>query len=274
MEITATTKISELIKANSKSIEAIASLAKPLEKLKNPILRKIMASRVTIAEAAKMGGTTVEEFQRVLMPLGFSFKADCNPVAQKEAEILPMWLENAPQEDIDFYDVRSIIDNGADPLKEILGRFKTVPSGKILCIVNNFLPTPLIHLLKQEKAEGAFVEKVGDKEYRTYFLKKESTSSQSSEKKQVQMHDDITFDVIYKNFSPEQTRIIDVRALEMPAPLELILTELKTLPKDHALYVHHKRVPIYLLEELADKDYGIHILQKAEGDVKILIDRK
>jgi len=274
--ITPKTKISELIKENSKSVDAIASLAKPLEKLKNPILRKIMASRVTIAEAAKMGGTTVEEFQRVLTPLGFIFGEENATLAETEKEVKPEWLVNANPDQIDDFDVRPIIDNGADPLKEILHRFKEVEPGKILCVINNFVPTPLIHLLKQEKAEATFVENVSDKEFRTYFLKKEkeaAVSTVTADEKLI-MDTEECFKVVCEKFAPETTRKIDVRELEMPGPMQLILSELEELPDGHALYIDHKRVPVYLLEELADKNYEVHIQNRDEGDVKMLIFKK
>ena len=97
-----------------------------------------MASRVSIAEAAKMGGTTVEEFQRVLRPLGLSLETEIKDKEKAATDLKPSWLSQADQVDIDFYDVRPIIDEGADPLKEILGRFKTVQPGKILCIIEFF----------------------------------------------------------------------------------------------------------------------------------------
>ena len=274
--ITAKTKISELIKSNPKSVDAIASLAKPLEKLKNPILRKIMASRVTIGEAAKMGGTSVEEFKRVLLPLGFTFKQEVSTKEEVSSEPKPTWLQQTNKADIDFYDVRPIIDNGADPLKEILGRFKTIEPGKILCIINNFVPTPLIHLLKQEKAEATFVEKISEKVFNTYFLKKEKEESRSSEtvEEKLQMNDKESFDEICSQFTKDQTKEIDVRELEMPGPMEMILSELQELPAGNALYINHKRVPVYLLEELADKNYQVHINNREEGNVKMLIFKK
>ena len=274
--ITAKTKISELITYNSKSVDAIASLAKPLEKLKNPILRKIMASRVTIGEAAKMGGTTVEEFKRVLLPLGFTFDQENTASEETASEAKPTWLQQAKKADIDFYDVRPIIDNGADPLKEILGRFKTTEPGKILCIINNFVPTPLIHLLKQEKAEATFVETISDKEFNTYFLKKEKeekSSSVTAEEKLI-LDDAESFATICNKFTKEQTKEIDVRELEMPGPMEKILSELQELPAGNALYINHKRVPVYLLEELADKNYQVHINNREDGNVKMLIFKK
>lgn len=274
--ITAKTKISELIKLNSNSIDAIASLAKPLEKLKNPILRKIMASRVSIAEAAKMGGTTVEEFQRVLRPLGFNLETEIKDKEKAATDLKPSWLSQADQVDIDFYDVRPIIDEGADPLKEILGRFKTVQPGKILCIINNFVPTPLIHLLKQEKAEATYVETINDKEFHTYFLKKEKETAHSSTtaNEKLQMDDAASFEAICAQFAAEEKKEIDVRELEMPGPMQVILAELEELPSGNALYINHKRVPVFLLEKLADKNYEVHINNREEGNVKMLIFKK
>ncbi|WP_332026064.1 DUF2249 domain-containing protein [Kaistella sp.] len=273
--ISMNTKISELIKENSGSVDAIASIAKPLEKLKNPILRKIMASRVTIAEASKMTGTKVDDFKRVLSPLGFIFEGDESAKEESPAKPKPSWLQNASKEIIDFYDVRPIIDDGADPLKEILHRFKEVKPGEILCVINGFMPTPLIHLLKQEKAEDTFVETISDKEFHTYFLKKKKEAEMAgSFESKLQMNGVEAFNGILAKFSEDQIRRIDVRGLEMPGPMHTILGELEKLPEGNALFIDHKRVPVYLLEELADKDFEVHIHNVAEGDVKMLIFRK
>jgi uncharacterized protein (DUF2249 family) len=272
-KITKNTKIAELVKANPASVDAIASIAKPLEKLKNPILRKIMASRVSIAEAAKMGGAQIEDFKRVLSPLGFEFEEDVIETQADAAITKPNWLLNAAAAQIDNYDVRSIIDQGADPLKEILHRFKEVPAGHILCIINSFVPTPLIHLLKQEKAEDSFVESISPTEHHTYFLKKAKDSevpTPTKSKEKINMNDEESFAVLKKQFG-SQIKEVDVRHLEMPGPMQTILGELEVLPANYALFVNHKRVPVYLLEELADKDFEVHINNLDEGNVKMLI---
>jgi uncharacterized protein (DUF2249 family) len=219
-----------------------------------------------------MGGVTIDDFKRALEPLGFVFEGE----PQHEGQVAvsqPNWLKQAKKEDIDFYDVRSIIDNGADPLKAILQRFKETPSGGILCIINSFVPTPLIHLLKQEKAEDSFVESIDEKEHYTYFLKKGKAKVPSSQvaREKLLMDDEETFAAVRQRFSTEETKEIDVRMLEMPGPMQAILAELEGLPDGHALYVDHKKVPLYLLEELADKNYEIHIHNVREGDVKMLI---
>lgn len=274
MKINNNTKISELIKANKGVIEAIATVAKPLQRLRNPILRGVMASRVSIAEAAKMGGCNAQDIVAALLPFGFEYEA--TTAAETKIEGKPTWLLQAKQEAIFFYDVRPIIESGTDPLKEILGKFKEVPYGGVFCIINSFVPTPLIHLLQQEKAAASYVDMIAANESHTYFLKKqkETTPDKKAKEDKVIMDDATSFQQVYSSFSPAQIKEIDVRHLEMPLPMQTILGELKQLPKGNMLYVNHKRVPVYLLEELADKNYEVHILTVDESHVKMILFEK
>lgn len=274
MNFNAHTKISDIIRHDKASIDAIATIAPPLKRLKNPVLRKVMASRVTVAEAAKMGGCSVQDFIKVLQPLGYQFvdsKASLTGTSTKNME-KPSWLSAASEADITRFDVRPVIETGTDPLKNIMQKFKEVSEGKILCIVNSFIPTPLIHLLEKEKTEASYVEAIDEKEFHTYFLKKKNkTHAARLVENKVMMDDEQSFNAVRQQFSDPQIKEIDVRGLEMPGPMQTILAELKTLPGGNALYIHHKRVPVYLLEELADKQFQVHIHHIEDGNVKMLI---
>src|SRR5690625_7370785 len=92
MKFNENTKISDIIQKNKSSIDAIASIAPPLKRLKNPILRKVMASRVTVREAAKMGGCTMEDFIRVLQHLGYAYIPEQEGSTHGPAEETPDWL--------------------------------------------------------------------------------------------------------------------------------------------------------------------------------------
>jgi len=273
MDYNLQTKISEIIAHNDASIQAIAGIAPPLKRLKNPILRKIMASRVTIGEAARMGGCRPEDFIRVLDPLGFHYTPALDEQGRSAGhEPTPEWLSTVPPHTIRTLDVRPIIDQGTDPLKVIIAEFKQVVPGGILNIINTFVPTPLIHLLEGKQADRSYVKQINEKEYHTYFLKKaEIVSPEVSIRSNILMDDDITFQEACGQFSNHLTRVIDVRHLEMPGPMQSILGELAQLPREMALYVHHKRVPVYLLEELADGGFEVRIHRLEEGNVKMLI---
>ncbi|MHA6696218.1 DUF2249 domain-containing protein [Chryseobacterium sp. A321] len=279
------TKIAEVIALDPKAIEAIASLSKPLTRLKNPILRKIMASRVTLLEASRMGNVSLEEFKTALQPLGFDLDLG-DPKQANEISQKPQWLLSASENEITLFDVRDIIENGSDPLKEILGKFKTIAPGEILCVINKFIPTPLIHLLKQHKAQDGYVETKSKDLFYTYFLKQsegfsnaptnpqastpQTSTTESNSNENLTFHSPESFDALLADTPLSRQKQIDVRSLEMPGPMEAILRELKELPPTHLLFVYHKRIPIYLLEELSGQNFKVHVLQKSESDIQMI----
>lgn len=273
MKITKSTKISELIKADPRSIDAIASIAKPFKKLKNPLLRKLMASRVNIAEAAKIGGAKVSDFVKVLAPLGFEFD-EADFTSADEHNAVPTWFQTLNEKDVTRFDVRQILASGADPLKEIMAKFKKIEEGKILCIINTFVPTPLVKLFEKDNTLHHVVT-ISDNEFHTYFFKQgKVTSTPKKEGKSQIFNEEETIFLENKNrYDKNQIREIDVRHLEMPGPMQTILGELAELPEGHALYVNHKRIPMYLLEEIESDNYVIHIYTESETEVKLLIER-
>lgn len=276
MEVTADTLISELINANKDSITAIASLAKPLEKLKNPILRKLMASRVTVGEAAKMGGCTVGDFERVLAPLGFKFSSNVCSSGSANQES-PEWLQALSENQLVTFDVREMLSSGQDPLKQIIKRFKETPSGSALCIIATFIPVPLIRLLEKDGTVSHTKTLQAD-EHHTFFYKVPglaaaalTADTSTGEKVKMLNHDE--FQREYARFSNSKVREIDVRHLQMPGPMQTILEILPQLSADEALYVKHKRVPLYLLEEIADENYCVSICTVSDMDVRLLVTR-
>ena len=62
MVVNRKTRISTLIAEDSKVIDTIASINKHFNKLKNPVLRRVLAPRVTIEDASKIGGVTINVF--------------------------------------------------------------------------------------------------------------------------------------------------------------------------------------------------------------------
>ncbi|HVW59234.1 MAG TPA: DUF2249 domain-containing protein [Puia sp.] len=169
------------------------------------------------------------------------------------------------------FDVREMLAGGNDPLKEILQKYRSLKEDGALCIINTFVPLPLIRLLENQQAQ-VFTETVGPGEYRTYFL------PSSGEKSPVRvadagilMEDERSFEAACTAFRDGRMKEIDVRALEMPQPMQEILAALERLPRGHALYVYHKRVPVHLLEALAEQAYEVHIARLSEKDVRLLI---
>lgn len=56
MLINPDTKIATLLKTHPKALDAIISISTKFEKLRNPVLRKLMAGRTSISIASKIAG--------------------------------------------------------------------------------------------------------------------------------------------------------------------------------------------------------------------------
>ena len=89
MIINPNTKIAALIKQNPEALEAIVSLSPKFEKLRNPLLRKVIGGRTTISMASKLGGCSVDNFFDKLQPLGFEIDRTVNPVYQEDTKNKP-----------------------------------------------------------------------------------------------------------------------------------------------------------------------------------------
>jgi uncharacterized protein (DUF2249 family) len=64
--------------------------------------------------------------------------------------------------------------------------------------------------------------------------------------------------------------IINVRALPMPQPMMRILEALPALSENEALFVFHKKVPLFLLPELKERLFE-YVYQETQEGVELLI---
>src|SRR6187399_146027 len=94
MTINANTKIASLLKHHPDALEAIVSISQKFAKLRNPVLRKVIAGRTSIAMASKLGGCNVEDFFKRLQPLGFDIDKSVEPGKNDEKKPVPEFLKN------------------------------------------------------------------------------------------------------------------------------------------------------------------------------------
>lgn len=269
MIISPHTKIAKLLKENPDSLEAIVSLAPKFERLRNPLLRKLLAGRTTISMAAKVGGCKVEDFFEKLKPLGFEVDENAS-MEQEEKQAFPKYLQNVKKDKIVELDVRPIIDAGKDPLGSIMKSAKSIPSGGALKVINSFEPTPLIAVLEKQGYQY-YVDFVEDNNVQTWFYK------EGSDDTEIEVDDTAAamegFEEKMKEYEGRMVEI-DVRHLQMPMPMHTILETLADMDESKALYVNHKRIPVFLLPELRDAEWEYRIKEIDEGNVKLLIYKK
>lgn len=267
MIININTKIGVLIRHNPEALEAIVSISPKFIKLRNPLLREVIAGRASIAMASKIGCCKADDFFNILKPLGFEIDTAAASLGKKaEIKPVPDFLKDITTDKIIEVDVRPVLEAGKDPLNIILQKVKSLDSGQVLKIVNSFEPTPLIQLLGRQGFES-YNEIISDELVQTYFYKKTNTAlnlansvSSNSE----------GWDDILQRFNGE-LETIDVRHLEMPLPMHTIMEALETLPAEKALLVYHKRIPVFLLPELEEQKFSYRIREISDGEVNLLI---
>lgn len=167
------------------------------------------------------------------------------------------------------FDVRPVLSGGTDPLQQIMAKINELQDGQVLQIINTFKPVPLISLL-MKKGYSSYTEVINENLVNTFFYKEEGNNTGGPFEADYKTGD---WEIVKQRFSGK-TRIVDVRQLEMPGPMLSILSELESLPEGEALFVHHKKIPVYLLPELSERNFDYRIREIREGDVHLLIFRK
>lgn len=267
MTIDPNTKIATLLKAHPEALDAIVSIAPKFERLRNPLLRRLMAGRTSIAMAAKIGGCGIDKFYETLRPLGFEVD-DKVEVADEAPQAMPVFLQKVKPENIRSLDVRPTISAGKDPLKDIMQAVKGTPLAGALKVVNSFEPTPLIAVLEKQGYQS-YVNVIDDDTVETWFFKEEGVQANLADGLDVDTSGE-GFDELVEKYSGNLVEI-DVRELPMPQPMHKILETLESLPDGKALYVNHKRIPVFLLPELKEQGYEYRAKEIADGNVKLLI---
>lgn len=270
MKIDKSTKISDIIKANKKAIDVIASVNSNFKKLKNPFLRKMLAPRVNIKDAAYIGGVKPGILLAKLEQIGFEIDYEITN-ENIEKQINNNIFTTMKKETIVKFDVRPILDGGVDPFNAIMDKLKTLDEdNETLLIINSFEPIPLLNILKK-KGYTYETERPEDGTVHTFLSKADVAPKANDSVASNDVTD--TFESIEKKYSGKLIEV-DVRDLEMPMPMVTILENIEQLNSDEALFVHHKKLPQYLLPELQDRDC-IFVSQLIDDDnVKLIIYKK
>ncbi len=267
MTINAHTKIASLIKQHPDALETIVSISPKFTKLRNPVLRKVIAGRTSIAMASKLGGCSVDDFFNKLQPLGFEIDKTANAIDKPEGNIpVPEFMKHIQADKITELDVRPVIETGKDPLNIILQQVKALETGYVLKVINSFEPTPLMYLLGKQGFEY-YAEKISDELVFTYFYKQSDKPMQFENKVTAYSEG---WDEILNRFNGK-LETVDVRNLEMPLPMHTILEALDILSADKALFVYHKRIPVFLLPELEERNFSYRIKEISDAEVHLLI---
>ncbi len=265
MKISADTKIASLVKENPLALEAIVSISKAFEKLRNPYLFRLMAKRASIQMACKIAGCKISDFYEKLKPLGFEQDLS-NKISSENIDIKKELFPDISTLKLIQLDVRPILEKGLDPLQEILAKVNVINDKQVLEITNSFLPIPLINLLEKQGFLSEIVTQEDDLSIVRFYRN-------SNEYKPLKIEEDYNsedWDLVYQKYKDEWS-IIDVRAMQMPQPMMTILEALDTIGSNGSLFIRHHKVPLFLLPELVERNIEYRINRMNEKEVNLIL---
>ena len=164
-------------------------------------------------------------------------------------------------------DVRPILESGVDPFKEIMAQLDKMQDDEQLLIINTFEPIPLLNILKDRGYEYETTRPVDGEVHTRLFKvdqKKALIKEEPKEKK------DWTYEDALKTYEGKMTEI-DVRHLEMPMPMVTILEAIEKVEDQQALFVHHKKLPQYLIPELENRGFSFVSNEVDDLNIKLII---
>lgn len=269
MKINGKTKVSAVIKHNIEAIDTIASINVHFNKLKNPILRAVLAPRVTLSDASRIGKCELSMILNKLADIGFEIEQETQPImnqiSEEKVDVIQI-IKFLGHRNCDILDVRPLIEKNEDPFTLIMSLVKELNAKTALEILNSFEPIPLIRILKTKGYESLTIK--DEENYRTFIKVGTPQNNPTQSNHTICSSDGFENQLIkYKGNLIE----IDVREMEMPLPMVTILQEIGNIKDDNALFVFHKKIPQYLLPELTERGFKTSILEIAEGNVNLLI---
>lgn len=184
MKVTAEMKVKDALKINERMLDAFTWLAPEFERLRNPALRKVMANRVTIEQAARVAKLPLAEILYVLNlaageePEQLNREFDSLPVgafqvARDNSRRKPRELLNLKDRDerVRFVDVMPHAGQSEDPLPTIMHNMLALESDReVLLVRHPFDPIPLRELFAR-RGFASWAEERRPAEWYIYFYR-------------------------------------------------------------------------------------------------------
>ncbi|UKJ08928.1 DUF2249 domain-containing protein [Solitalea lacus] len=171
-------------------------------------------------------------------------------------------------ENMVLLDVRPLLAQKQDPFKQIMEMVNTLQSSWGLLLITPFEPVPL-YTVMQSKGFVYRTERKSNNEIHSYFEPDPLSVKNLAKEPECNFnYNDETFVSLLNTFKGKLHEV-DVRELEMPQPMLTILEALEHLPEEHALLVHHKKIPLFLLPELKARNFEYLIYNKEKVEILI-----
>lgn len=256
--IAADTTVARLLDEHPQLLEFLAGYHAHFEKLRDPLLRRVMAPRVTIAEAARIASVDPGDLLAALRRAAGEPAAPATVPVPAEAVPMPPALAAIPESRRVHVDVRDDIRRGREPFARIMAAVKDLGADAALVVRAPFEPVPLYDVLGK-RGLAHWTERRATDDFTVWFYRAALTAMPGAT----------------TGAAPARVRTLtlDVRGLEPPLPMVLVLERLETLTPDEELQVVHERRPMFLYPQLDERGFAHRTDEPEPGVVRIVIRR-
>lgn len=260
--ITRDTTIARLLEEHPELLEFMASYHAHFEKLRNRLLRRVMAPRVTVADAARIAGVPEGELLGALQrAAGIAPPAPCEHAPRSgerwSPTPRPTVLDAVPPGARVDLDVRDDIRRGEEPFARIMAAVKGLGPGAVLVLRAPFEPVPLYDVLGK-RGLAHWTERRAADDWSVWFYRAPTAAPAAAPA---------------RPSAEPGPATLDVRGLEAPLPMLRVLERLETLNAGETLEVIHSRRPLFLYPQLDDRGFAHETDEPEPGVVRIRIRR-
>jgi len=256
--ISADITVARLLEEHPTLVEVLAGYHAHFKQLSDPARRRVMASRITVADAARMAGVPADELLAALRAaageagprhgaapqLATAPHPALSPEGRGERR-MPGTLVSVPEGRRVRLDVRDDVRRGEEPFTRIMAVVRELGADQVLVLRVPFEPIPLYEVLGK-RGFAHWTERHATDDWSVSFYREGGPSP-----------------VPAAPIPDQGRRVIDVRGLEPPQPMVIVLEAIDRLGPGAELEVRHDRRPT-LLYPLLDERGFVHDTDEPE----------
>ena len=255
-----TDRVRDVIARDARLVDVFVAHSPHFEKLRNPVMRRILAATVTVEQAAAMAGVAPAALAAVLNDaLGIAVPTQA---VAFERSAPPLASRHPAGRIVVELDVRDDLRNGREPFGRIMSAARTLDDD-VLRVRASFEPLPLVSVLAQ-RGLVCETERHADDDWSLWAWRAtpETVVDVAAAPRTV---------AETSASEPAEEMWLDVRGLEPPEPMVRTLEALATMPRGHTLVQINVRVPQYLLPRLAERGFVYDIREQGPDLVRLFI---
>jgi uncharacterized protein (DUF2249 family) len=181
LPISGQTRLSQVLDASPRAVEYLVSLnPHDFERLRNPVMRRYMASRISLKRVAAMAGVSEAALLHGLANQGDGLRiaAEAAPGEAPPAtpHARPGWLAEVDQSRLHWVDELPVDDVQGDPFPSISLAVRQLAPGRVLGIRHRWEPQPLYDVWSKMHLEW-FAEPAGPDAWRIFVHRPPAVAS-------------------------------------------------------------------------------------------------